>query len=184
MHYNREKFRYSPFFCEENIWWLASSLRDQGIDAELMQVLFFSNSKKSILMFNQRGAIEGHALYWDYHVVLQARLSEHDFIFDFDTRLSFPSVQVSYLKHSFPFQRDLPENYRTWVRCIPATHYLVHFYSDRKHMQNLVAKSDFPDYPIIQPLAGNEPVSLDAYWDMQLPIESCQILSLESLINA
>ena len=163
---DRDKYPYTPLFCEENIWWLANSLREEGEDVSQMRVLFFSNRYKQIVMLNQLAANEGHPIIWDYHVVLQLEGADSDWVFDLDSRLPFPVQRVAYFQKTFPDQSSLPEQFRSWVRSIPADSYLEHFFSDRSHMVGKVPESEFPDWPVIQPEANNRRIALNEYWDM------------------
>jgi hypothetical protein len=162
----REAFRYTAYFCEENIWWLARSLADGGLDAVRMKVLLFTNPGQTTLLFNQREAPPGTPVVWDYHVILRATIDGEAKVLDFDTRLDFPSAYADYLHRTFPPQSTLPDEYRTWVRVIPAESYLRHFYSDRSHMLGRLPEEAFPDYPIIQPEEGIWPIDLAAYRDL------------------
>ena len=164
--FRREAFRYTAYFCEENIWWAARDLVDAGCDASHMQVLLFTNPSASVMLCNQRAAPEGEATVWDYHLVLQARIAGAVQILDLDTRLDFPVSREAYVQNTFPRQAALPEYNRAWVRVIPALAYLEHFYSDRSHMQGHVPASAFPDYPVIRPRAGVKAIDLEAYRDI------------------
>ena len=176
--WRRETFRYTAYFCEENIWWLARSLMDAGSDAAQMRVLFFANRWQTVILRNQRAANAGQAVAWDYHVVLTTVSDSIPLVLDFDTRLAFPTPYREYFVDSFPPQSALPEHYRCWVRCIPAASYLAHFYSDRSHMIGRIAAADFPDYPIIQPAAGGLAVPLDDYRDMEKTLPDDSLVQL------
>lgn len=162
----RDRIRYTPLFCEENIWWLARSMLDKGFDPAGLRVLYLSNAWQSILLANQRAAAQGRLVIWDYHVVLQARLDHIEYMFDPDTRLDFPEPLANYLRQTFPAQAELPARMRTWVRSIPAASYLGHFRSDRRHMLGRVPLSAYPDYPIIMPPVGARCIDLSDYRDM------------------
>lgn len=162
----RENHRYTAYFCEENIWWLARDLESGGVDVSRMNVLFISNPAQSVVLFNQCMARQGDPLAWDYHVVLQARIDNANWILDFDTCLDFASPQSDYLANTFPLQEDLPPQYRAWARIVPAASFLRRFHSDRSHMFGKVPESEFPDYPAICPPAGVKPIDLGRYRDM------------------
>lgn len=180
--YRRDAFRYTPLFCEENIWWLAHDLAADGIDTERLKVLFFSNPWQSIVVCNQRHAEPGRAVAWDYHVVLQAELEDGPWIFDLDTRLPFPARRADYLTGTFPVQTALPERYRTQVRLVPAAGYLAHFYSDRSHMAGRIPDRAFPDYPIIQPAPGVRPIVLADYRDMRKALpDGSEVVPVDAL---
>ena len=162
----REHCRYTRYFCEENTWWLAKTLAEAGCPLRDLQVLLFSNPAESNLMLNQAAAEPERLAVWDYHVVLQAEIDGRCLILDFDTRLDFPAPCEDYLQRSFPPQSLLPEHLRSWVRRIPASNYLAHFYSDRSHMLDQLPQSQFPPYPIIQPEPGRQRISLAEYRDV------------------
>lgn len=182
MDEEREDFRYTALFCEENIWWLAHDLVARGLPVANLQVLLFSNPAQSILMLNQRAAPSGRPIAWDYHVVLKGLADNGRWVFDFDTRLPFPVGFADYLRQSFPEQSLLPDAYRATVRVIPAAAFLSRFSSDRRHMQGRVPASAFPDYPIIEAADGASPITLAAYRDMQKDVgDGSRILPLEAL---
>ncbi len=161
----RGAFRYTPYFCEENIWWLARDLIARGEEAEAMAVWIVTNQSRQVLMLNQRATDPGAPLGWDYHVILKAGAGRPR-VFDFDSRLSFPCDIHTYLASSFPRQSSLPQRYRAWIRTVAADQYLAHFFSDRSHMRGVLPPEDFPDYPIITPEPGVEPISLQQYLDL------------------
>ena len=165
--YRPDQFTYTALFCEENIWLLAQALAEEGQSVQNMRVLFFSNPWKQLAMSNQKAAPEKEVIIWDYHVVLEVKLDERTWIFDMDSRLPFPSDMEEYFIASFPDQSALPEQYRAWVRSIPADSYLRQFYSDRSHMLDRLPADQFPPYPIIQPENGTERILLSDYWDME-----------------
>jgi hypothetical protein len=183
MNFKREHCKYSPLFCEENIWWLAANMMESGINEQDLKVLFFSNPHKSILMLNQRAAEKGNLVLWDYHVVLLVDIDQQVDVFDFDTRLSFPSDLKTYMLNSFPDQASLLQQYRSWVRTIPVASFIVHFYSDRSHMLNKITISEMPDYPPIKPVAGIHQIDISDYWDMNKPLEGCKVESIESFYS-
>ncbi len=182
--YQREQYRYTARFCEENIWWLARSLQAEGIDISLMTVMFICNPDKSVLLLAQRAARPGQALLWDYHVVLHLQDHDRALIFDFDTRLPFPAVARDWFALSFPLQSRLAIKYRAWIRQVPALHLLQHFFSDRSHMRGVVPQSSFPPYAIISPARSVERIPLADYLNMDLPINQCPVSKLTALLAA
>lgn len=163
----RAGFRYTPLFCEENIWWLARDMVDRGVAVGNLEVLLFSNPAQSVLMLNQQAAPPGRPVAWDYHVVLRAVLGDRLAVLDFDTRLGFPFGYRDYLARSFPQQVLLPEDYRAWVRAVPAADFLQRFASDRSHMRGRVPGAAFPGYPAIAPAAGAPRTTLAQYRDIR-----------------
>jgi hypothetical protein len=184
MRVERDDFRYTPLFCEENIWWLAHDLIGRGCHPGNLQVLWFSNPAEGVLMLNQRAAAPGRPLAWDYHVVLQAVIGNTSQVFDFDSRLPFPTPFADYLRMSFPQQDLLPSSCRAWVRMVPAADYLAHFFSDRSHMLGRLPASAFPAYPVIRPAEGLAVVTLADYRDMQHQIDDCRVLPVQDLLDA
>ena len=172
----RKDFRYTAYFCEENIWWLAHDLVARGFDAGQMQVLLFSNPQQRVVLLNQRVAAQGHPVPWDYHVVLQASFGGSQWILDFDTRLDFASPYRDYLSNTFPPQQTLAPQYRAWVRCIPAQSYLARFYSDRSHMRGHLPDNAFPDYPFIHPPADTVPIQLNEYRNVNAMLDDGSIV--------
>ena len=183
MYFNRPDYRYTPNFCEENIWWLAHALKEQGATLDTLEVLFFTNTQRNILMLNQNSAPVGQPTTWDYHVVLRYKNDGQDLILDFDTRLGFVTPLLSYFRLSFPSQKELPETYRAYIRCIPTADYLTYFYSDRKHMTDKVPESEYPDYPIIQPGAGEDHIKLSTYWDINQALTHTKIYSVDQFLS-
>src|SRR5204862_24866 len=66
-HNGAHVIRHHPFYCEENIWWLA---QDPAI--ERGSVLFITNAARAVVMDHQKAARRGRPIAWDYHVVLIA----------------------------------------------------------------------------------------------------------------
>jgi hypothetical protein len=164
---DRGDYRYTAYFCEENVWWLAHDLVGQGVAVAELTVLFLSNDQRQVLLMNQSSAAEGALLCWDYHVVLRRQSQRVDEIMDFDTRLDFPVPTTHYVKATFPRQSLLPAPYRARIRAITAASYLERFQSDRSHMRNRLGTDRFPAYP---PILARDParaIDLSDYWDMQ-----------------
>ena len=181
----RRRYRYTPYFCEENVWWLADSLCRQGADVGDLAVWVFSNRDASIALLNQRAAAAGSLMAWDYHVVL-ARVGPGGCqVFDFDSRLPFPSSGLVYLTGTFPRQHRLPARWRTWVRRIPADAFLRRFWSDRSHMRGHLPTSEFPDYPAIQPPDRDAPIGLADYRDIDRQLDDGSVVEpVETLVQA
>jgi hypothetical protein len=176
----RAAYRYTPYFCEENVWWLAQSLIDEGMAPAQLEVLLFASPGAGVLLRQQRLAPPGELLQWDYHVVLLCRGGDGDgdWIFDFDSRLPFPSVAGDYLRETFPDQAGLPATLRTRVRRIPAAAYLRRFWSDRKHMVGLRAQSEFPDYPPLGPADPALRIALQDYRDTARALDDGSVVCL------
>jgi len=154
-------YLYTSLFCEENIWQLARRLLAEGAAPDTLRVLFISNPDHQVVMLKQRRAGEQGYVVWDYHVVLQAA----EQIYDFDTTLPFPVSAIDYFLDSFPNQSALAEQYRAWVRCVPAQSFIERFYSDRSHMEGVADEVDFPNWSPITPV-HEQVIPLSDYWDM------------------
>ncbi len=94
--------RYHPKYCEENIWWLASS-DETGAPTENSRVIFISSATQSCLLFGQR---EHEPVVWDYHVVLWVAAADGAAIWDLDTALKVPCDAETYLRSSFAHLAD------------------------------------------------------------------------------
>ena len=180
-HFEKSSYLYTSLFCEENIWYLADSLISQGINVTDINILFITNANKEIAFFNQQSTALNKALLWDYHVVLLVKLDNSQYIFDFDTRLPFPSNILYYFHNSLPNNINVP--YRSQFRVIPANTYLRQFYSDRNHMKNVIPERLFPSYPAILS-ADNEKMTLIDLFDIEEKISGTYIFQdMDTLLN-
>jgi hypothetical protein len=155
------KSYYTPYFCEENIWKLGQSIKEDLFSD--FKVLFLTNPDKSIALLNQKAVPEDEFVIWDYHVILHD--TKNRLIFDFDTRLNFQTDIEVYFPETFLDQRILPENLRCSIRVISLTTYLKHFYSDRSHMlKEGKPIQELPKWPAIK---KKPPLSLQYLWDLK-----------------
>ena len=174
--FNKADYIFTPLFCEENIWLLCKSLVSQSIPEDELCVLFLSNTQKEIVLFNQIHVDPGLLLLYDYHVILKYRPDEQNtYIFDLDTRLSFPTDWNTYQKSTFPDSLKLPDDSKMMIREIPASEYLECFTSDRKHMAHLPI-SKHPQYDCIQSKSSDCKIELQEYWQMDEPIRGESIV--------
>ncbi|EPQ58414.1 hypothetical protein GLOTRDRAFT_114844 [Gloeophyllum trabeum ATCC 11539] len=140
---------YTRCYCEENIYLLAANFegRNDVKDRWETFVIFISNPRKTVALWNQT-AREG-IVVWDYHVILVLRPRpakidrmdrSHDeedaasWVYDFDTQLPRPCTAKDYIAGTFPSGDELPTEYQSLFRVIPAQTYLDNFASDRSHM--------------------------------------------------
>ena len=168
MNENKTDYLYTALFCEENIWHLAQEFSVNGIEMDAMTILLLSNPLQQIIVYNQASSAEDEAVIWDYHVILQLERNNQQWIYDFDSRLNFPTPKELYFSESFPETEDLREEYQMFIRYIPASSYLQRFNSDRSHMQNMISTEKFPYYP---PILANNPITLAQYRDMSLNLD-------------
>lgn len=125
--------RYAPFYCEENVWWLAQEARLAGVPRE---VVFVSNEARTVALFEQRAAeAPGAPMVWDYHVVLAVRRPERVEVEDLDCARGSPLEAREWLEASFGPARALPPRYAPRFRVIEAEAYVSLLSSDRAHMR-------------------------------------------------
>lgn len=172
----RTTHRYTPYFCEENIWWLAREMSGRGDLAERGLVCLFSNASASIAVLNQRATPPGRVMAWDYHVVLALPQGGSFQVFDLDTRLAFPTSWPDYFRHTFPNQQHLPLRWRSRVRLVPVRSYLDRLCSDRGHMVGRLPREAFPAYPPICPDDRRRSISLADYCDMYRPLDDGSVM--------
>ena len=122
-------FRYSPFYCEENAWWLCDEPEIRAGNAE---VLFVFNNIGYCPFAEQQAAPPGQFIWWDYHVVV---LDASKRIWDLDTRLGLPVPVQSWLSGTFPFADRLAPDLEPRFRLLASTDYRRNFASDRTHMR-------------------------------------------------
>ncbi|EKM55911.1 uncharacterized protein PHACADRAFT_256845 [Phanerochaete carnosa HHB-10118-sp] len=148
---------YTSCYCEENIFLLADALtrsaasEDNEVVAWDVYVVFVSNHHKSVALWEQK-AREGVVL-WDYHVLLvlrartlrkmcppggEAAERAHAWVYDLDSRAPVPCCWQDYMHATFPYAFsdgwEVPAQYVSLFRVVPAEDYLDHFVSDRSHM--------------------------------------------------
>ncbi len=140
----RENYKYTPRYCEENVWHLCNdAIGDDG------KAVFISNQNKQCPMWHQRAAAVGDPVIWDYHVVYLSRVEKQWMIFDLDTTLEFPANFEVYLSASFP--RSIRTGYEPVFRIVDADEFVAIFCSDREHMRSRDGKylSSPPEWPLI-----------------------------------
>ena len=122
-------FRYQPFYCEENAWWLCAA---DELGAGRRQVVFVVARAGRCPMLEQRAAPPGHLIAWDYHVVVVDGARR---VWDLDSRLPLPSPGLHWLERSFALAGRLPALYAPRFRVVPADEFRSGFASDRSHMR-------------------------------------------------
>ncbi|GMY18857.1 protein N-terminal glutamine amidohydrolase isoform X1 [Fagus crenata] len=152
-------FDHTPYYCEENVYFLCKKLCESGIaDAEGKDlfVVFLSNEKKQIPLWNQRASHRADGVVlWDYHVICVQRRKESDtplVVWDLDSSLPFPSPLSSYVPETFQPSFQLFSEYQRFYRIVHAPIFLRGFASDRRHMKDSVGNwtAEPPKYePIV-----------------------------------
>ena len=128
----RRDFRYSPSYCEENVWHLCQEPLFAGL--KLKVVFIFSPENRAVPLWGQRGASSpDQPVYWDYHVVLFCAQNSWT-VWDLDTLIGFPVSAQEYLLKTFPSSETLPICHQPVFRVIDATEFIETFSSDRSHM--------------------------------------------------
>ena len=155
--------RYTPFYCEENCWWLAQDPRFSGSRVE---VVFITNATRSVALFHQRAAEEPEApVVWDYHVVVCEYRDNEARIWDLDCTLGAPLTAPRWLEASFD-ARVLP-GYAPRFRLVEASTFVRGFVSDRRHMLALDGSWQAPPPP--WPAIGRGLHNLDEFVDVADP---------------
>ncbi|KAJ8597907.1 hypothetical protein M405DRAFT_723080, partial [Rhizopogon salebrosus TDB-379] len=156
---------YTPCYCEENLYFLASRLLKQGKVRAMwdISVVFISNATKTfqsifIALWSQlRVPAASTAVIWDYYVVIVLRslswsqhrllntspsIEEETWIYDLHSISELlalwedTSVSLSFLPLSLLGVKPI------FIRVVSGEQYLCHFSSDRSHvvmMNNILA---------------------------------------------
>ena len=129
--------RYAPFYCEENVYWLAhddlAARSDADGDGD-PRVVLISNPRRTVAVGAQRaGAGPAKIVVWDYHAIyVRDRL-----VYDLDSALACPSPIDEYCAATFPAGiRGSAPDYAPVFSVITAPDYLRAFSSDRAHMRD------------------------------------------------
>lgn len=155
---------YTKCYCEENIYHLLRCL-GKVESVEKMYAVFISNSARTIPIWCQKSAVPGQPVIWDYHVISLAKLKSEWVIFDFDSRLPFPTPFKDYVAHAFRPNTPLPLEFQRKYRIVTASEYLSRFASDRSHMLKQGKwLSPPPDAPMIR--SETETNNLESFVDM------------------
>jgi hypothetical protein len=165
--------KYAPYWCEENVWWLAQEPRFAGRRGT---VVFVSNETRSVAMYGQRAARRpGEPVGWDYHVVLAVDDRE---VWDLDCAEGAPLAPAEWLRISFGPGDRLPARFRPRFRLVDAAEYVRTFSSDRSHMRlaNGRWRKPPPEWPAIE----RGPSNLEPLVDMS-PRFAGDLVDLEVL---
>ena len=175
-------YKYTPLFCEENIWKLIESLY-MNMQAKPKDVLFITNKSKTIALFEQVLSSNHQPVIWDYHVILTAQIDLKTVIFDFDSKCKFPAYITEYFNTTFPDSDSLHEAYRPLIKVINAQYYFKHFLSDRSHMKGLIESHQYPVYEIIKPASCIKPLSLNDCLDVSKSSKKSILYEPDQYIN-
>ena len=168
--------RYHPYYCEENIWWLA---QDPAL-AELPRwVVFVSNDVKQVPMWQQRAAGAGEHVVWDYHCLLVTESPNGAEVWDLDSRLATPTRLTDYLAHTFaPLPPEVAQHTPRF-RIVGADEFLASFSSDRSHMRTASGWLK-PPPPWDPPTIAGQTTNLMRFVDMRDTIKG-EVLDVAGL---
>jgi hypothetical protein len=155
---------YTPYYCEENVWYLAGDTRLPRGDH---LVILISNTRRICPLWAQRAAIAvNEPVYWDYHVILAARGENGAIVYDLDSTLPFPTPWKVYALRTFRPDLRIRGEYLPKFRVIPATEYRARFSSDRRHMKRPGGAwaAPPPPWPAIQ--GAESAITLQAALDL------------------
>ena len=152
---------YTAFYCEENIWQLAGN---PVLAGDERVVLVITNPARTCMLWQQRAAAVGQPVVWDYHVVLAARSAPEQAwqVYDFDTRLAFPSAVDIWLDETFPGCDRWRSDLRPYFRVVPAADFRDRLVSDRSHMKTA---GGWRQPPPPRPGNGTGPSNLQRFLD-------------------
>ncbi|EEF32754.1 protein N-terminal glutamine amidohydrolase [Ricinus communis] len=134
------QFDHTPFYCEENVYFVCKKLCQNGMaDAEGSDlfVAFISNEKKQVPLWHQKASKRADGvILWDYHVICIQRKRDGHLVWDLDSSLPFPSPLALYVSESIRPDFKLFSDYQRFFRVVHAPLFLRYFASDRRHMRD------------------------------------------------
>ncbi|XP_065857246.1 protein N-terminal glutamine amidohydrolase isoform X1 [Euphorbia lathyris] len=137
------QFDHTPYYCEENVYFLCKKLCESGVsdakDTDLF-VAFISNEKKQVPLWHQKASTRADGIIlWDYHVICIQKTrgngSQH-MVWDLDSSLPFPSPLELYMSETIRPSFQLFADYQRFFRIVHAPIFLRYFASDRRHMKD------------------------------------------------
>ena len=175
----RDRPRYWPYYCEENIWHLCTE-RPIASDASDLRALIISNRDRHVAMWGQRISQDpALPLVWDYHVVLLARAAGRGSweVWDLDAAIPPTRPALAWLDDCFRGAGVVPPSFEPRFRVVPAAAFRRHLRSDRGHMRGPDGGwlQPPPDWPAIlgEPVPGEsahgEASNLDRFLDVEDP---------------
>ena len=141
-------FRYTPFYCEENIWHLAQAECFRGLDAFV--VIISGEGDYRRLWFQSLAVDQESPVFWDYHVLLLVFNSGWQ-VWDLDTTLGLPVTAETYFQKTFLNSSIDLDNCDVILRLIASGSYVQSFSSDRSHMKSSTGEwlAPPPEWPAI-----------------------------------
>ena len=125
-------YRYTPCYCEENIWHLAREDCFRG--RETIAAIISGKGPYRKLWYQRNAENPESPVYWDYHVIL---LSNNNgwYVWDLDTTLGLKVPAETYFRKTFLQSSLDAEQTDVILRLMPAEDYIQNFSSDRSHMR-------------------------------------------------
>lgn len=174
--------KYTPFYCEENIWMLCKKIHDTNEEhLDCCHAVFISNNNQTVPLWHQKLCqTSNDCVVWDYHVILAIKKNSESYIYDFDSCLSFPCPFTNYVSLTIGSNQDqFQSKFHRWFRVVPGKLFLDTFASDRSHMLNedLTWKKPPPDYPPIR--SKNSSNNLQSFLNMNESAGCGKVMTLE-----
>jgi len=143
------RFRYTPFYCEENIWHLAQEECFRG--QETYAVLISGKGPYRRLWFQGNAKQPDLPVLWDYHAILLS-YRKGWWVWDLDTTLGLPVSADTYFARTFLRSNLDAKDADVILRLIQADEYVERFSSDRSHMKlpSGAWAAPPPEWPMIQ----------------------------------
>lgn len=152
--------RYAPYYCEENVWWLAQEPRFAGLRSEAVIV---SNDQRSVAVSCQRASVAGEPVVWDYHVVLAVHGAQGVEVWDLDCTRGAPLAASAWIDASF--DERAPFRFAPRFRLVAKDSFVATFASDRRHMRRPDGSWQAPPPP--WPIIGDGAHELERFVDVR-----------------
>ncbi|XP_015898157.1 protein N-terminal glutamine amidohydrolase isoform X3 [Ziziphus jujuba] len=169
------QFQHTPYYCEENVFFLCKKLCESGTaDAKGSDlfVVFISNEKKQIPLWHQKASNRADGvILWDYHVICIQKKNGGDsphLVWDLDSSLPFPSPLDLYISETIRPSFQLFSEYQSrFFRIVHAPVFLQTFASDRRHMKDSVGNW-IAEPPAYDPIVAEDGMvhNLNEYLDI------------------
>ncbi|KAL6530467.1 hypothetical protein OROMI_028356 [Orobanche minor] len=127
------RFSHTPYYCEENVYFLCKKLVDDGIAKS-------DGSDLYIPLWHQKASHRADGvILWDYHVISVQKRKESNLphlVWDLDSSLPFPSPLPTYVAETIRPSFKLFSEFQRVFRIVHAPIFLRSFASDRRHMKD------------------------------------------------
>ncbi|CAF4144877.1 unnamed protein product, partial [Adineta steineri] len=112
----RDECIYTSCYCEENIWKLCESWKQNDPNhLDNICAVFISNERRQIPIWKQKSEHNDYPVTWDYHVILVDKSVSPTIIYDFDSTLPFPVSAVDYLQSAVRNEINLPRKFHRYI---------------------------------------------------------------------